>query len=219
MVPGKFILIDLKSSPLTDTRCSRLFDSLWLSNLHLYDLESNSLNLGPLYLTFLTLVSALEDPCSGYCSPVPRPPQHTSLWQGLSADEGSKLAPSLGISLATGNCLAQNYIPSRAKDWQRQECGAPPPCPWSMVPAPETLLPPPIKQQMFGRFWWYHSPCCHGSLPAWSGNQGRKWLQSGSGNSASCSFMTQQAPWNWRICGRKRCHMEFQASPRKRIIL
>lgn len=207
-----------KSSPLTDIRFSRMSDSLRLApDLRLFDLESNSLNMGPLYLTFLTLVSALEDPCSGYCSPLPRPPQHTSLWRGLSADKGSKLAPLLGISLATGTCLAQNYIPSRAKDWQGYE--APGPCPWSTDPAPEPPFPPPIKKQIFGRFWWYHSPCFHGSLPAWSENQGRKRLQSGAGNSASCSFVTQQAPRNWRICGRKRCYVEFLASPRKRIIL
>ena len=180
---------------------------------------NDSLNLGPLYFTFLTLVSGLQDPCSGYCSPLPRPPRHTSLWWGLSADGGSKLSPSLGISLATGNCLAQNYIPSRAKDWQRQERAAPSPCAWSTIPAPEPPFPPPIKKQMFGRFWWYHSPRFHRSLPVWSGNQGRKQLRSGSGNPASCSFMTQQAPWKWRICGRKRCHMEFLASPRKRITL
>ena len=106
MVPGKFILIDLKSSPLTDIRFSRMLDSLRLvPNLHLYDLESNSLNLGPLYLTFLTLVSALEDPCSGYCSPVPRPPQHTSLLGGCQLMRAQSWLPCWEFLWPQGTAL------------------------------------------------------------------------------------------------------------------
>lgn len=76
--------------------------------------------MGP-HLTFPTPSFSLEDPCSGYCGPLPRPPAHIPV-AGLSADKGSKLAPCWEFLAIMETVL---LVPSsRAKDLRARSPGS-----------------------------------------------------------------------------------------------